>query len=534
MKKCILTFLAACCVLGLSAASFKSAVTNTSLNCKVSEASKPLTDAKGKYMTIVYLENLSCEKIGQNSLSEDVQALLDEGYRVIEVDYSGHEKACSPFINADIILINDALNKGSFAGASNCSAYRSYVLFEGYRLKRDVAYYKDDPSIYNWPGGYTEGDSLYMDIAYPANPSKAVPSIISFSYSNSWYGNAHQRLFLGYTLAMFDDTFLQGAPAVGMAWAIADHPKYCDWGQGKPEGGANKDLGSFEVNPDASRKVKSAIRCLRAEAAALGMSDNIGIYGFSRGSTAASLAIGDKKVNDFERAGLNQKLSSDVQVAALGPGVFDYTLVYDEGTDGDGNLETRCAKVWGELASNKMQWKYQGATFTMATAATAPVIFFYNNSDESYYSYQSKKLQALLTTLGVDFETVTDYGSGHSVPQDTASLGKMYRFFQKYLIEKEPVDELHTPKQASQRPFELQAISAGTAGIVCRFVLPQAAKCSLKLYDLSGRCVCGRDCSLGAGAQEVTLGLASPLPQGLCYVLALDVDGRSSVCTLKL
>jgi hypothetical protein len=38
-----------------------------------------------------------------------------------------------------------------------------------------------------------------------------------------------------------------------------------------------------------------------------------------------------------------------------------------------------------------------------------------------------------LTEKGVDYELLVDYGQGHSVPKDTASLTKMYRFFGKYL-----------------------------------------------------------------------------------------------------
>lgn len=454
MKKCyVMISLLMACLLA-QAATWNSAVTGTTLSCKVNEADRPLKDASGKYMTIVYLENLACEKIGQNPLSEDVQYLLDQGYRVIEVDYAGHPKAISPDINMDIIRINDALNAGSFAGASNISNYRSYVLFEGYRLMRDVAYYKDDPSVYNWPGGYTDGDSLYMDIAYPANPSRAIPTIISFSYSNSWHGNEHKRLFLGYTFAMFDDSFLQAAPAVGMAWAIADHPKYCDWGQGKPQGGANKDLGSFELNPDAARKVKTAIRTLRAKANEVGMSDKIGIYGFSRGSTAAALSVGEKYVADFEESGLYQDVTSAVQVAALGPGVFDYTLVYDDNTKGDESLETRCAKLWGALTENRAAWEYNGAVQWVGKKA-APVLFFYNTSDEQYYQHQSKSFQALLTEKGVDYDVLVDYGQGHSVPKDTASLTKMYQFFARYLqpSSDEPSNLKSLKAKGKRRPF---------------------------------------------------------------------------------
>ena len=527
MKKCyVMISLLMACLLA-QAATWNSAVTGTSLSCKVNEAARPLKDANGKYMTIVYLENLACEKIGQNPLSEDVQYLLDQGYRVIEVDYAGHPKAISPDINMDIIRINDALNAGSFAGASNISNYRSYVLFEGYRLMRDVAYYKDDPSVYNWPGGYVNGDSLYMDIAYPANPSRAIPTIISFSYSNSWHGNEHKRLFLGYTFAMFDDSFLQAAPAVGMAWAMADHPKYCDWGQGKPQGGANKDFGSFQTNPDAARKIKSAIRTLRAEGEQLGLSGKIGIYGFSRGSTAAALAIGDKFEADFESAGLHQGISSAVQVAALGPGVFDYTLIYDESNDGDGSLETRCPKVWGPLKDNRDRWNYQGAANLVQTKATAPVFFFYNNSDEKYYKYQLLSFKSLLESKGVECELLEDYGSGHSVPKDEVSLEKMYRFFVKHLsTEDEKPSDLKRKKffKSSKRPFDLQVMSVQPSELTCRFHLDKAADVRLTIYDLQGHCLYEQKSKASIG--ENTCHLSTPALSSAVYLLALTVDAQ--------
>ncbi|MFT6868386.1 MAG: hypothetical protein ACJA08_003239 [Cyclobacteriaceae bacterium] len=42
--------------------------------------------------------------------------------------------AVSPTINEDIIAINNALAAGSFYGKTNSSRYKSYVLFEGYRV----------------------------------------------------------------------------------------------------------------------------------------------------------------------------------------------------------------------------------------------------------------------------------------------------------------------------------------------------------------------------------------------------------------
>ncbi|MEI6950012.1 hypothetical protein V9K67_22695 [Paraflavisolibacter sp. H34] len=421
-----------------------SKVTGKEIVYTATEAPHPLRDFAGKYPTVVYLEQLQVKKIGRNSNAKNVAWLLAQGYRVIELKYAHHANTISPKINEDIVAINDSIAAGSFCGLTNCSTFQSYVLFEGYRIRRNLPYFRDDPTVYNTPAEYTTGDSLYMDIIYPANAAVAVPVILSFSYSNSYATydeakkmltdvNKHQRLNLGNSLAGFNDSFLEGAPANGIAWAIADHPKYCPWGKGKPAQGPNDTYKSYQTNPDAARKVKSAVRTLRAQGARLGLSGKIGIYGFSRGSTAGSLAIGDKSVPDFEQAGFHTGTSDNVQAAALGPGVFDYTQIYNVLGDGDTNLETRCPWAWGKLEENKALWQSMGAAHLVQSSATAPALFFYNTSDERYYQDQVAHFKTRLDSIGVPTKELVNYGNGHSVPQTGESLTSLYTFFKQYL-----------------------------------------------------------------------------------------------------
>ncbi len=421
-----------------------SIITNDSIKYRIIDPVSPLIDYNGDFMTVVYLENLSFKKIGRNSIDEDVDWLLTQGYRVIELDYEHHKNAISPLINKDIVAINDSLASGSFCGLKDCSRYRSYVLFEGYRIARDIPYFKDNPKVYNWPNEYIEGDTLHMDIIYPANPIEKVPVVISFSYSNSYATydsdkgqlidlNKDQRLNLGNTLAGFNDSFLEGAPANGIAWAIADHPKYCSWGKGKPVDGPNDAYKSYQVNPDAAQKVKSAIRTLRADGKNLGLSGNIGVFGFSRGSDAGSMAIGDKKVPEFENEGFNNDESDNVQVAILGPGVFDFTRVYKGLDDGDKNLEARCPWVWGKLDENYDLWKTMGSSYLVENDLSAPVLFFYNSDDSKYYHDQVMSLKGKLDSLGVQTSIIKDYGKGHSIPQRTEDLKTMYHFMISHL-----------------------------------------------------------------------------------------------------
>lgn len=427
-----------------STGEWASKVTRSNINYKVTEANNPIKDFASNYLTIVYLENLGFDKIGRNSNNEDVAWLLSQGYRVIELDYTKNKKASATKINEDIIAINNAIASGDFCGIKNCSTSKSYILFEGYRIARNVPYFEDVPTVYNTPAEYTIGDMLHMDIIYPANAVTKVPVVLSFSYSNSYatydadikeLTDAHKdfRMFLPYTFAGFNDSFLEGVPAHGMAWAIADHPKYCPWGSGKPTNGKNDTYKSYQVNPDAAQKVKSAIRTLRVKGKELGLSGKIGVYGFSRGSTAGSMAIGDKTVPEFENAGFNMGINDEVQAAALGPGVFDYTQIYNVTNDGDSNLETRCPWAWGSLENNYDLWQSMGASYLVESSATAPVLFFYNTDDAPYYHDQITHFKAKLDALNVPTSTLINYGTGHAVPQTFEALNKLYDFFKKRL-----------------------------------------------------------------------------------------------------
>ncbi len=418
----------------------------SAVNYKISQPENPNLDFDNNYVTIVYFEGLGLNKLTKGKRDREINNFLDQGYRVVELDYSldSIQSLISTSVNSEIIAVNNAVAKGEFCGLSDCSKNRTFVLFEGYRLKENVPYFIDDPFVYNTPKEYVVGDTLFMDIIYPKYSKHKVPVILSFSYSNSYATydsdkkrltdrNKHQRINLGYTFAGFNDSFLEGAPMKGMAWAIADHPKYCSWGKGKRQNGSNDEYKSFETNPDTGQKVKSAIRTLRAMRKSLNLSGNIGVYGFSRGSTAGAMTIGDRKDSTLMNAGFNQGVDDEIQAAILGPGVFDYTLIYDKADDGDRNMELRCPLVWGKMKDNFEHWQKMGASYLVETPATAPVLFFYNTTDEIYYQDQVKHLRAKLDSLGVPNSAIVDYGKGHSVPTDVDHLEIMYQFFEKYL-----------------------------------------------------------------------------------------------------
>jgi hypothetical protein len=430
------------CVAEAATGKWNSQVTGTSISYTASQPTgTAATDQSGKPMTVVYLENLGFQKTGQVSNADNVAWLRQQGYQVIELDYAHSEQAVSPMLNKDIIAINSSLQGGKFCGQT-CSAWRSYILMEGYRIHRDISYYHDDPTVYNYPDAYqaTTGDSLYLDLVYPANPSSPVPVLVTFSYSNSFAtasngkltdANKHKRMYLPYFWGAFNDSFVEGASAVGFAWAVCDHPKYCDWGQGKFTGGGNKSLGAIEVNPDAARKVKSAIRTVRGVGRTLGLNSEVVVTGFSRGSTAAALAVGDGSIEAFEDAsrGRFADESSQVQCAVLGSGMFDYQSALTSS-----NEYTRMSAYVKNMGC---PWEQQGALATIQTSASAPTLFFHNTDDfyadknkdpQGLYATQAQLMKAKLDDLGVVTETLTGYSTGHAVPQSAADLQQMYDF----------------------------------------------------------------------------------------------------------
>ena len=451
-----------------STGKWNSQVTGTSISYTASRAiGTAATDINGKPMTVVYLENLGFEKIGQVSNADNVAWLREQGYQVIELDYAHDEHAVSPMLNKDIIAINSSLQSGKFCG-QDCSSWRSYILMEGYRIHRDISYYHDDPTVYNYPDAYrtATGDSLYLDLVYPANPSSPVPVLVTFSYSNSFAtasdnkltdANKHKRMYLPYFWGAFKDSFVEGASAVGFAWAVCDHPKYCDWGQGKFTGGGNKSLGTIEVNPDAASKVKSAIRTVRGIGRMVGLSGDVVVTGFSRGSTAASLAVGDGWIETYEDAsrGRFAEESSKVQCAVLGSGMFDYEHALPASNE--------YIRMSAYVSKTGLPWEQQGALATIQTSSSAPTLFFHNTDDfyadkdkdpQGLYATQAQRMKTKLDNVGVETEMITDYSTGHAVPQSQTELRRMYDFMLRHVASPSGIQASRTD---DSEPLEGQA-----------------------------------------------------------------------------
>ena len=376
---------------------------------------------------IVYLKNLNCERVGQESDAAIIASFTTNGYRVVMLDYTNHVNARSPFLNADVLKIRNEIGATTFPGSIGLVASKNkcYILCEGYRLMRNVPYYLNDPTIYN---GSDSNANLRMDIAYPSQPSRAVPVVMEYSTSNSYQGNEDDRMNNGNAFTGTTDTILEGAPAAGIAWAMTDHPKYRAWGSPTLYSG-------FEVNPDTIKKVRSSVRVLREVGATLGLSGNIAIHGFSRGATAGSLAAGDLAVPTIDSAGYSTALSSRVQGVLLGSGIYDYShaggTITGDPTGTQVDIYNRFVTAWGQTAANLLVWQSQGAPYYMATTSTAPVFLSYNTNDAAWYVYQAQRLATNLATLGVPHQVATG-NSGHKVTTNFTTLTDIYNFFKAH------------------------------------------------------------------------------------------------------
>jgi len=405
------------------AVSWTSPATGGAITATVTEPNPVVTTPA----LVVYLKNLSCERIGQEADASILASFTTNGFRVVTLDYAGNANATSPFLNADVLKIRNDIGSGAFPGSTGLVASKNkcYILCEGYRLLRNVPYYLNDPTVYS---GSDVNAELHMDIAYPSQPSRAVPMVMEYSTANSYAGNEDDRMDNANAFTGTTDTILEGAPAAGIAWAMADHPKYRAWGSPTLYSG-------FEVNPDTLKKVRSSVRVLREVGATLGLSGNINIHGFSRGSTAGSLGAGDLAAPAIDAAGYSTALSGRVQGVLLGSGIYDFshgggtTTGDPSGTAVD--IYSRFVTAWGATAANLALWQSEGAPYYMATAATAPVFLSYNTDDAAWYVYQAQWLDAKLTSLGVTHQVVTGTGA-HHVTTNATTLTAIYNFFKAH------------------------------------------------------------------------------------------------------
>lgn len=356
----------------------------------------PSGQARNPLPTIVYLKRLATARVGTESDESIQKDFRAAGYLIVEMDFANHTNARVPFLNRDLGKLRDDIRAKRFLGEYKLNDAHIFMVPEGCRLKRDVEFYRDGER------------RLAMDIIYPSKPKQPVGALIEFSCDN-------QNRFGNTSLSICSDTILDAFATEGFAVAMADHPVAAPYK-------------GLDPMPDCARKIKAAVRTLRAEGAPLGLNGKIAPVGFSRGSGMALMLVTTQGMAEFEGFGLHTNVSSAVQGAVVMSGRFTYLDLLP-----DDNMLPRYAKAWGERKASLDTWRRHGA-LDYLTKPTLPLFLTINCTEGAEALHQIEVLQRRLTAVGSEFTFKMDNDPrGHKVTLDPEILGAMNSYLKQRL-----------------------------------------------------------------------------------------------------
>lgn len=346
--------------------------------------------------TVVYLKHLAAARVGTESDANILADFHAAGYLIVTMDFASNTNARVPLLNRDLGKLRDDIRAKKFLGEYKLDDAHIFILPEGCRLKRDVPFAIDGER------------TLAMDIIYPSQPKQPVGALLEFSCDNqNRCGNT--------SLSICSDTLLDVFATEGFAVAMADHPVAAPY-QG------------LDPMPDCARKIKAAVRTLRAEGAALGFNGKIAPVGFSRGSGMALMLVTTEGAGEFEGFGLHTNISSTVQGAVVLSGRFTYLELLP-----DDKMLPRYGKAWGERETHHEIWRRHGAMDYM-TRSTVPLFLSINRTEAPEALHQMEVLRQRLQELGSEFTFMQeDESRGHKVPLDPDILAAMNRYLKAQL-----------------------------------------------------------------------------------------------------
>ena len=347
---------------------------------------------------VVYQKNLNVARIGQEQDEPIIADLLADGCLVLVIDYMHHDKAKSPTINADSLALRKEMTgkKPTLLADRKIDGNHIFLLAEGFRLARNVTFAQDGQR------------TLRMDIAYPSHPSKPVPMLLEYTCDNV------ERMGSG-SLLFCHDTLLDGAMAAGFAVAMADHPV------------APPYKGLDDPTPDVWRRAKAAVRVARKFAGEHGLSERLGVIGFSRGGPFAAMVAlnnGDSFMTS------DDPHSADVQAALVHGNRYDYLDLLPNDP-----MLPRFKKAWGDPFEKASEWASHGAIAFMKDAKqVAPMFLNTSRTESAEYQDGLAKLAKRLGELGVEHVyQVDDDVRGHQVSTKPETVTAIYRFFAEHL-----------------------------------------------------------------------------------------------------
>lgn len=340
---------------------------------------------ENKPAMVVYLVNLAIPRVGREPNETILADLRRDGCMVLVLDYAKQPSASSPAINCDILKLREDLagkNRKLLADVE-FDRDRIFVLPEGFRLRRDIAFARDGERV------------LAMDLMYPSEPAGTVPIVMEVSCDNANRMGAGSLLFCR-------DTLLEGALFAGFAGAMVDHPVAAPY------------KGIDDPMPVCLERMRSAVVVLREQAKQLGLGGKVGAIGFSRGATFAAMLSATR----------------DVDAAVVHGNRFDYLDLLP-----DDPMLGRFEKAWGPVSENRERWAVHGAVHWLdAKRGAAPM--FLNTSDAESAEYRDglEKLRHRLEAIGAAHEYRLDRdGRGHRVTTDPRTLRRMYEFLREHL-----------------------------------------------------------------------------------------------------
>lgn len=374
--------------------SWQSAATGSSLSMTVLEPASMRGDAP--LPLIIYLKNLAGPRIGSEADETIIADMRAAGHLVAVLDYARHPKSRVPFINRDLGRLRDDLRAKRILAGQNIDEAHIFIVPEGCRLRRDVTFHVETDR------------TLAMDIIYPSRPEHPVGAVMEFSCDN-------QNRFGNTSLSICSDTILDGLATLGFAVAMADHPV------ASPYKG-------LDPMPDSARKLKAAVRTLRAQSAALGLNGRIAPVGFSRGSGMALMLVTTDGLPEFEGYGEHTNVSSSVQGAVVMSGRFTYLDLLP----GDKMLP-RYETAWGGREANVGVWRSQGALDYLIKPAV-PLFLTINCTEGPDALHQMDVLRKRLTELGSEHTYQLDPEErGHKVTLDPGILDAMNKYLKQRL-----------------------------------------------------------------------------------------------------
>ncbi len=347
---------------------------------------------------IFYLIHLGASRVGTESDDSIIADFRAQGCLVAVLDYANDPRARMPALAGDLAALRNQLQHKMLFPGRTIDAAHAFIVPSGCRLKRDVVFYREPAR------------TLAMDIIYPSKPAQPVGAVLQFSCDNAnRMGN--------FSLDFCTDVLLPGAAIEGFAAAMADHPV------GAPYSG-------FDPMPDSARKIKAAVRTLRAEAGTLPLNSRIVPAGFSRGSGMALMLATTADISPFDGFGEHPEVSSRVQGTVVMSGRFTYLDLLP-----NDKMIPRYEKTWGLRESHPDTWRAQGALDYLQHRIDAPLFLTINSSESPEALHQMEVLRRRLTELGSPFVYVPEPDPrGHKMPVDPDVLGNLFRYLHEQLI----------------------------------------------------------------------------------------------------